>query len=121
MNQISLTKDMQAMRKAARTALNDIFARRLNAILGPMAAVHTRKAAEAQRVLEGATSILLAPEARARGLEEVVLAQSVIERAERQAQQLAALEIERQDAQAAIAAATNPIELRAVLSAYGVE
>lgn len=119
MTRHSLSKDMPAMRAAARDKLELDFAVRLAVILGPAAPVHLRKAMEAERVLQGASSILLATEARARGLDESALARLVIERAERQAKQIASLEVERQEAQVGIEAATNPAEIEAVLFEHG--
>ena len=117
---MKMTKDMAALRASSQARLDALFVERYAAILGPMHAIHTRKAAEAQRVIEHAvTSLLLAPEARRRGVTQKTLAGEVMTRAQRQASQLGALEAERQDAQAEIAAARSPAELDSVIAAHG--
>lgn len=116
---MKMTKDMAALRFEAQARLDGLFAERYAAILGPMHAIHTRKAAEAQRVIEsGVSSFLLAPEARRRGVADKTLAEQVLIRADRQASQLGALEAERQDSQAEIAAARSPAELDSIIAAH---
>jgi GNAT superfamily N-acetyltransferase len=117
---MKMTKDMAAFRAVAQAKLDAVFAERYAAILGPMQAIHARKVAEAQRVIEsGVTSLLLAPEAKRRGVAEKALAEHVMLRAKRQASQIGALEAERQDAQAEIAAARSPAELDRIIAAHG--
>ncbi|MBB4000979.1 hypothetical protein [Aurantimonas endophytica] len=117
---MKMTKDMAAFRAVAQARLDQIFADRYAAILGPLQAIHERKAAEARQVIaSGVTSLLLAPEAKRRGLDEKALAAQVMIRADRQAAQIGALEAERQDAQAEIAAAESPAELDSIIAAHG--
>lgn len=115
-----MTKDMAPFRTVAQARLDRIFADRYAAILGPMHAIHTRKAAEARQVIaSGVSSLPLAPEAKRRGIAERTLAEQVMACADRQAAQIGALEAERQDAQAEIAAARSPAELDSVIAAHG--
>ncbi|MBB4001605.1 hypothetical protein [Aurantimonas endophytica] len=117
---MKMTKDMTAFRAVAEARLNKIFAERHAAILGPLYAVHARKAADAACVVASdVSSLLLAPEAKRRGVSEKTLAAQVLIRANRQSAILGLLEAERQDAQAEIAAAKSPAELDSILAVHG--
>jgi hypothetical protein len=117
---MKMTKDMAALRATALARLDTIFAERHAAILGPLYAIHARKAADAASILaSGVSSLLLAPEAKRRGVSEKTLAAEVLLRAERQSTFLGMLEAERQDAQAEIAAAKSPAELDSIIATHG--
>ncbi|MBP0439425.1 hypothetical protein [Tianweitania sediminis] len=119
---IELSKNMANVRLAALLRLEAGFASRHYAVLGgPIHEVHALKAEEARRVLDGGTSPLLAPEASARGLSEVDLAQAVLDKAQVQAERLAQVEVDRQQAQEALKAASTPAAVAAVLAAHGIE
>ncbi|MEH6721064.1 MAG: hypothetical protein V7704_19465 [Aurantimonas endophytica] len=117
---MKMTRDMETLRAVALARLDAIFAERHAAVLGPLYAIHARKAADAASIIaSGVSSLLLAPEAKRRGVSEKALAAQVLIRAERQAAILGLLEAERQDAQAEIAAAKSPAELDSILAAHG--
>jgi hypothetical protein len=117
MTVVTLRRDMAAERARGRAALDAVFLPRIAALMSPAASVRSLKAAEAGRLLAGAiaTSPLLAAEAKQRGLAESDLAAVVLAKAGEAAAEIAAIETQRQAAQAAIDAAASPLAINAII------
>ncbi|GGB00778.1 hypothetical protein GCM10011491_31210 [Brucella endophytica] len=103
---ITLKKDMDKERKAARAHLDELFAPRIEAALGPKAALYAVKYAAALAGC-GGWSTPLVPHAAEAAI--------IIEKHHEMHKGLALIEAERQALQAEIDSADNCIQLQAIL------
>lgn len=113
MMKISLRKNLDAIRSDTLLRLDTLMRARRDAVCTPNADVHAMKLAEARR-LNGPTP-LLDREAVTLGRPVTAIAQMVIAKAKATAEAVAAIEAQRQTAQAAIRSATTPAAIEAVL------
>ncbi|WP_043062087.1 hypothetical protein [Brucella anthropi] len=103
---IALTKDMARERQAAREQLDQLFAARIEAALGPKATLYAVKYAAALAVLNGDGSPLIAGAAEA---------ETVIRKNHDMQAALASVESERQTLQAEIDRAKTAREIETIL------
>jgi hypothetical protein len=114
---IRLTKNLEPLRASALARLDEVMSDRLYAITSsPVAILRARKLAEAKRVLAGEGGApLLTAEAFDQTFDVASLAATVVAKAATEAEVIAAIEAQRQRAQAAIRSAPNPAAIDAVL------
>jgi hypothetical protein len=114
---IRLTKNLEPLRASALARLDQIIGERLYALTAsPVAILRTRKAAEAELFLAvGSVGPLLRVEAEVEGIPVADLVDTVLDKATAAGEAMAAIEIRRQAAQAAIRSAQNPAAIEVAL------
>lgn len=111
---LSLKKDMSAEILIAETRIAALAQSKA----GPSLSVYALKVEQAAAVLNGGSSRLLEAEAALKGIDVADLAKSILANAEASKSIQASLEIERQEALAAIRNAASPAQIDAIIAKY---
>lgn len=117
---IRLSKNLESFQFGALAHVDEFVGQQLYVMTSsPVAVLRSRKLAEAKRVLAGeGGATMLTAEAAAKGVAVAVLASVVIAKAAAEVETLAAIELRRQRAQAAIRSASHPAAIETAVEEF---